>query len=95
MQFQEKVSILERKLVDKDIANGMPTGGGKLKKKKIKNPDPPPKNYFKKWAFLWWLHFLVNDSHQRHIRIIVDELEPEDDSETNSQNSQKTGQNFL
>jgi len=27
MQFQEKVSILERKLVDKDIANGMPTGG--------------------------------------------------------------------
>ena len=33
MQFQEKVSILERKLVDKDIANGMPTGGGKIKKK--------------------------------------------------------------
>merc|ERR1719410_1917361 len=25
--YQEKVSILERKLVDKDIANGMPTGG--------------------------------------------------------------------
>ena len=32
MQFQEKVSILERKLVDKDIANGMPTGGGKKEK---------------------------------------------------------------
>ena len=41
MQFQEKVSILERKLVDKDIANGMPTGGGKIKK--IKNIKPKKK----------------------------------------------------
>ena len=28
------------------------------------------------------MHFLAKDSHQRHIRIIVDESEPEDDSET-------------
>ena len=32
--------------------------------------------------FFQKMHFLAKDSHQRHIRIIVDESEPEDDSET-------------
>ena len=33
-------------------------------------------------SFFQKMHFLAKDSHQRHIRIIVDESEPEDDSET-------------
>ena len=74
MQFQEKVSILERKLVDKDIANGMPTGGGN--NQDFQGQKSKSKLFFQK------MHFLAKDSHQRHIRIIVDESEPEDDSET-------------
>ena len=76
MQFQEKVSILERKLVDKDIANGMPTGGGN-------NQDfQGQKSKSKRSKLFQKMHFLAKDSHQRHIRIIVDESEPEEDSET-------------
>ena len=33
-------------------------------------------------SFFQKMHFLAKDSHQRHIRIIVDESEPEEDSET-------------